>query len=309
RETDSSFVINRQQQLLYQGRHLLTLTVHKDYTQTEVILIEMRNRLLAISLMITAFLGLMLWVVFRRLAIEPLEREIGRRRRAEQEMAATNRELDSFAYSVSHDLRAPLRGIDGFSLALLEDYRDKLDEDGRDYVRRIRSGCVRMGLLIDDLLQLSRLSRSEINRRRIDLSAMAGEVAAELQKAAPERRVRFNIEPGIKVEADPVLLRAVLDNLLGNAWKFTGNSAAPEISFGRIMEDGEQVCYVRDNGAGFDMTYADKLFTAFQRLHTVQEFEGSGIGLATVQRIIHRHGGRIWAEAGVNQGAVFYFTV
>ncbi|MFH7320459.1 ATP-binding protein [Desulfurivibrio sp. D14AmB] len=309
REGGSPFVISRRQEVLYQGRHLLTLSMQKDYAQTEAILIEMRNRLLAVSIMITAVLGLMLWVVFRRLAIEPLEQEISRRRRAEQEMAATNRELDAFAYSISHDLRAPLRGIDGFSLALQEDYEEKLDAEGKDYIRRIRSGCVRMGLLIDDMLQLSRLSRSEIKRGRVDLSALAGEITAELRKSAPERQVLFNIEPGVTVEADPVLLRAVLENLLSNAWKFTAKITTPEISFGRIMEDGEQICFVRDNGAGFDMTYADKLFTPFQRLHTVREFEGTGIGLATVQRIIHRHGGRIWAESQVNKGAVFYFTV
>lgn len=309
RESATSFVISGRQEVAYQDRHLLTLTMKKDYSQTENILREMRNRLLAISFLITAFLGLMLWVIFQRLAIDPLEREIALRRRAEEEMIATNKELDAFAYSVSHDLRAPLRGIDGFSLALLEDYEGKLDEEGQNYLQRIRTGCVRMGELIDDMLQLSRLSRGEIKRSRLDLSAMAAEVAAELQKGAPNRRVRFHIEPEVMVEADPVLLRAVLDNLLGNAWKFTAHKEATEISFGRIIEDDEQICFVRDNGAGFDMAYADKLFTAFQRLHTAKEFAGTGIGLATVQRIIHRHGGRIWAEAKIEQGAVFYFTI
>ncbi|MDF1613552.1 sensor histidine kinase [Desulfurivibrio dismutans] len=309
RDSDSPFIITQQQQVTYQDQHLLTLTLSKDYRQAEIILQEMRNRLLLISLAITAMLGLMLWLVFRYLAFVPLEREIDKRRRAELELGATNRELDAFAYSISHDLRAPLRGIDGFSQALLEDYHDRLDDTGQDYLQRIRAGCGRMGNLIDDMLQLSRLSRGEINWSRVDLSAMAEEIMAELQKDAPERKVKVVIEPGIQVLGDPVLLRAVMDNLLGNAWKFTGKTVNPEISLGTIREDQRTICFVRDNGAGFDMTYADKIFTAFQRLHSPKEFEGTGIGLATVQRIIHRHGGLIWAEAKEQQGATFYFTL
>ncbi len=309
RDSASPYIINRRQEVVYQGQHLLTLTMSKDYAHTEALITMMRNRLLAVSMLITIVLGLLIWLVFRRLALAPLEREIELRRRAEEEMADTNRELDAFAYSVSHDLRAPLRGIDGFSLALLEDYQEQLDENGWDYIRRIRAGCVRMGQLIDDMLQLSRLSRGEIKRSKVNLSEMAGEIMAELQRGAPDRLVKLAIEQGIEVKADPVLLRAVMDNLLGNAWKFTGKAAQAQISFGRILKDGREICYVQDNGSGFDMAYADKLFIAFQRLHSGQEFEGSGIGLATVQRIIHRHGGRIWAEAEVNKGATFYFTL
>ncbi|ADH86057.1 sensor histidine kinase [Desulfurivibrio alkaliphilus] len=309
RQSESPFVITRRHPVTYQDQTLLTLTLSKDYRQAEIILQEMRNRLLLISLTITAVLGLMLWLVFRHLALAPLEREISKRRQAEQELNATNKELDAFAYSISHDLRAPLRGIDGFSQALLEDYHDQLDDTGQDYLRRVRAGCSRMGHLIDDMLQLSRLSRGEINWRRVDLSAMAIESIAELQKNEAQRQVEVAIEPNVQVIGDPVLLRAVLDNLLGNAWKFTGKTEQPAISFGTVQKDGRTACFIRDNGAGFDMTYADKVFTAFQRLHSPKEFEGTGIGLATVQRIIHRHGGLIWVEAEEGKGAVFYFTL
>ena len=256
-----------------------------------------------------------------------LEQEVAERRRAEEEVrqanelleerveertaqiAAANKELDAFAYSVSHDLRAPLRGIDGFSLALLEDYGDKLDDTAKDYIGRVRAGCVRMGDLIDDMLQLSRLSRGEIHQQEVDLSGLAEAVFAELRKSAPERRVSVEVSPGITVRGDAVLLRAVMDNLLGNAWKFTSKTESARIFVGERQEDGKKVIFVRDNGAGFDMAYAAKLFAAFQRLHSPQEFEGTGIGLATVQRIIHRHGGEIWAEGAVGQGATFYFTL
>ncbi|MFH1020538.1 MAG: DUF3365 domain-containing protein [Pseudomonadota bacterium] len=262
-----------------------------------------------------------------RTRTQALEQEVVERRRAEEEVrqanealedrvaertaqiAAANKELDSFAYSVSHDLRAPLRGIDGFSLALLEDYGQRLDDTAKDYISRVRAGCLRMGKLIDDMLQLSRLSRGEIHRQEVDLSAMAEEIAGELKKSAPEREVAFALAPGVLVNGDAVLLRAVLDNLLGNAWKFTGRTEGAKIALGMQECDGKKVIFVRDNGAGFDMAYVDKLFSAFQRLHSAQEFEGSGIGLATVQRIIHRHGGEIRAEGEVGRGATFYFSL
>ena len=220
-----------------------------------------------------------------------------------------NKELESFSYSVSHDLRAPLRSIDGFSEALVEDYADKLDTQAKDYLQRIRASTQRMALLIDDLLNLSRVSRSKIKAERLDLSALAHEVAIELRKAEPDREVDFRIATDVTVIADRPLLRIALENLIGNAWKFTGKAPSPKIEFGISGENGQRTFFVRDTGAGFDMAYANKLFGAFQRLHTIAEFNGTGIGLATVQRIIHRHNGRIWAEAKVDEGATFYFTL
>ncbi len=225
------------------------------------------------------------------------------------ELLAINKELESFSYSVSHDLRAPLRSIDGFSQALLEDYNEQLDEVGRDYLRRVRKASQRMGQLIDDLLKLSRLTRGEMHRGPVNLSAIAREIAAELRMRDPARNVRFNIADGLVTQGDARLLRIALENLLDNAWKFTGKREKAEITFDATEINGQTTYFVRDNGVGFDMTYANKLFGAFQRLHAAHEFEGTGIGLATVQRIIHRHGGRIWAESTVGQGATFYFTL
>jgi len=250
------------------------------------------------------------------LANQQLEKEIDERKRVENqvkgmntELLAANKELESFSYSVSHDLRAPLRGIDGFSLALLEDYADKLDEDGRDYLHRVRAATQRMGILIDDLLSLSRVTRSEMRLEKTDLGAIARSVAVELQKTQPERRAEFRIEEGLEVFADSHLIRITLENLLGNAWKFTSKRESACIEFGRTHRDGRPAYYVRDDGAGFDPAYADRLFGAFQRLHDKNDFPGTGVGLATVQRIIHRHGGRIWAESAVERGATFYFTL
>jgi PAS domain S-box-containing protein len=228
------------------------------------------------------------------------------------QLEAANKELEAFSYSVSHDLRAPLRGIDGFSQALLEDYADRLEPQGQDYLLRIRAATQRMAGLIDDLLNLSRITRGELRREMVDLSALARSIADQLRKIAPERQVKFNLADNLKTEGDPHLLRIALENLLGNAWKFTGKITDAEIEFGLVaVGSGEDhpTYFVRDNGAGFDMAYADKLFGAFQRLHDVREFEGTGIGLATVQRIIRRHGGRVWAEAEPGRGATFYFTL
>lgn len=237
---------------------------------------------------------------------EQLEQRVQRRT---AQLNAFNRELEAFSYSVSHDLRAPLRSIDGFSKILLEDYADELDEEGNDYLERVRAASQRMGQLIDDLLDLSRMTRSEMRRESVDLSALAKSFAEELKRGQPERRVEFLIEGGLVVEGDRSLLRVVLENLLRNAWKFTGKQADARIEFGASEQEDKRAYFVRDDGAGFDMAYADKLFGAFQRLHGGSEFEGTGIGLATVQRIIHRHGGRVWAEGRVGHGATFYFTV
>lgn len=227
-----------------------------------------------------------------------------------RELSAVNGELEAFSYSVSHDLRAPLRALDGFSQALLSDYQDQpLDDRGRDYLTRIRRASQRMGRLIDDLLDLSRISRTRMRSERVDLSALARAILAELAAGAPEREVEMVIGDGLLVEGDPSLIEIMLRNLLGNAWKFTAAKSRTRIEVGTTELEGDRVYYVRDDGAGFDMAYAGKLFGAFQRLHTEREFEGTGIGLATVKRIVTRHGGRIWADGAVGQGAAFYFTL
>ena len=226
-----------------------------------------------------------------------------------RELELANRELEAFTYSVSHDLRAPLRAIDGFSAALLEDYGDQLDEEGKTYLRYLHDGSRDMSELIDGLLKLSRSTRGEMARENVDLSAVVNSVVEELRQADPERQLMVDVAPNIEVDADPRLLKVVMENLLGNAWKYTGHTADATIEFGVERQEGESVYFVRDNGAGFDMAYADKLFLPFQRLHKADEFAGIGIGLATVQRIIQRHGGRIWAKAAVEEGATFYFTL
>lgn len=222
------------------------------------------------------------------------------------ELETTNRELEAFSYSVSHDLRAPLRTIDGFSLALEEDYAGLVDDVGRDYIRRVRNGVQRMGQLIDALLQLSRITRAELNREDVDLSEMANSVVGDIREQNPAA-ITFQIESGLHAHADPRLVKVALENLLGNAVKFSSKVAAPVVEFGWAPE--QEAWFVRDNGAGFDMFYADKLFNAFNRLHGDKDFTGSGIGLATVARVVHRHQGRIWARSAVNHGATFWFTL
>ena len=276
----------------------------------------------------------------RRLNAELEQRVVERTAQLE----AANKELEAFSYSVSHDLRAPLRGIDGFSQILLEDYAERLDADGKDAIGRVRAATGRMAELIDALLALSRVTRAELHRQPVDVSALVKEVTKELRGREPERGVEFVIAGGLTAEGDTRLLRAALENLLGNAWKYTAKQPQARIEFGRLPHpspptpppspelgsgegggkarpvllseanggsagEGGEVFFVRDNGAGFDMAYADKLFGVFQRLHTQGEFEGIGVGLATVERVIHRHGGRIWAESAVGQGATFYFTL
>ncbi len=235
---------------------------------------------------------------------EELEERV-RQRTAELE--ASTRELDAFAYSVSHDLRAPLRSLAGFSEVLLEDYADALDDAGRGYLRRIEANAARMARMIDDLLDLSRATRVELRRQQVDLTAVAHDVIAELRDADPLREVEVSVADGLTAGGDPHLIRLVLRNLLGNAWKFT-TKQDPAVIQVAATGDGD-VFVVRDNGAGFDMRYAAKLFDPFQRLHTTSDFEGTGIGLAIVHRIVQRHGGRVWAEGEVGRGATFFFTL
>jgi signal transduction histidine kinase len=230
-------------------------------------------------------------------------------RRNTAELLAANTELDAFAYSVSHDLRAPLRSIDGFSQVLLEDFATQLGDAGRDSLQRVRAASQRMAMLIDDLLKLARVTRAEMRTERVDLSGLAGDIVADIQRAAPDRQVEFAIAPGLEAQGDSRLLRVALDNLLRNGWKYSAKRPQPRVEFTAVDQNGDRVFVIKDNGAGFDMRYADKLFGVFQRLHSASEFEGTGVGLATVRRIINRHGGRIWAEGAVDKGASFYFTL
>jgi signal transduction histidine kinase len=273
------------------------------------------------------FVALLILFLIAVIWTATLRKELTRRKAAEEEirklnldlekrvaertaqLESVNKELEAFSYSVSHDLRAPLRGIDGFSQVLLEEYQDKVDEQGKDYLRRVRSAAQRMEQLIDDMLNLSRLSRGEMNIQQVNLSEMTREIADDLRGTQPERRVEFIIQEGIEAQGDGRLLRAVLENLIGNAWKFTSRRPEARIEFGVQQQKEMTVYFVRDDGAGFDMKYAQKLFGAFQRLHATAEFPGTGVGLATVQRIIHRHGGDVWAEGEVEKGATFYFTI
>jgi len=252
-------------------------------------------------------------VTERKLAEEEIKRlnEKLERRVIERttQLGAVNKELETFSYSVSHDLRAPLRSIDGFSHVLLEDYQGKLDFTGKNYLERICKATQHMGNLIDDLLKLSRVTQSEVHEETINLSKMVQKIAQTYKKSTPGRTVKTAIQEEIIVQGDLDLMQIALTNLIDNAWKFTGKQKHPRIEFGVTLKENEKIFFIRDNGVGFDMSYVSKLFGPFQRLHTMDEFAGTGIGLATVQRIINRHGGKIWAEGEVGKGAVFYFTL
>ena len=225
------------------------------------------------------------------------------------ELSAINQELEAFSYSVSHDLRAPLRAMDGYSQAILEDYHELLDEEGKSYLGKIRAASQRMGELIDDLLKLSRISRAELHLETVDLSELVRSITDQLRQSQSERDVEVTIRDAVVAQGDKRLLTIALENLLGNAWKFTAKQAQGKIEFGLTEQDGNRVYFVHDSGVGFDMKYAQKLFTPFHRLHSEKDYPGTGIGLSTVQRIIQRHGGRIWAEAEIGKGATFYFTL
>jgi PAS domain S-box-containing protein len=235
-----------------------------------------------------------------------LEERVAERTKALEE---TNQELQAFSYSVSHDLRAPLRSIDGFSKILLEDYKDKLDDEGKEHLKIVCEASQRMGQLIDHMLMLSRLTLSEIRREQIDLADLAQAVAVDLQCSYPDRKIDFEIEKDLSVNSDPDLLKIVLENIFGNALKFTGRQNKPLIQMGKTERDGGTAYFVRDNGVGFDSKHADKIFAVFHRLHSNDQFPGDGVGLATVQRIIRRLGGKVWAEGEVGKGATFYFTI
>ncbi|HVF03108.1 MAG TPA: CHASE domain-containing protein [Rubrobacteraceae bacterium] len=308
--TDSSVGLNRSAEIEMAGRELWVYFEALPGFQADG-----QSRLPLFVLLSGLVVSLLLFGTTFMLARSRLRAEEAGRglSEANRELEVTNRELEAFSYSVSHDLRAPLRSIDGFSQILLEDYVDELDEEGKDYLGRVRAASQRMGRLIDDLLGLSRVTRGTMRRERVSLSALAEEVARELEEANPERRVQFSAQGGLEVWGDPRLLRVALENLIGNAWKFTEKQPEAKVEFGHSEKLSETsrvpVYYVRDNGAGFDMAYAGKLFGAFQRLHDANDFEGTGIGLATVQRVVHRHGGHIWAEGEVGRGATFYFTI
>jgi signal transduction histidine kinase len=260
--------------------------------------------------LIGAFNEMLMQIQQREEALQQAHDELEQRvEERTAELGAANKELEAFSYSVSHDLRSPLRGIDGFSLALLEDYAERLDDQGKEHLQRIRAATQRMGMLIDDLLNLSRMTRAEMRKERVNISTLAHSVVESLQEAHAARRIEFRIEDALEANADPRLLRVVLENLMGNACKFTSKRTSACVEFGTIHRNGSTAYFVRDNGAGFDPAYADRLFGAFQRLHGATEFPGTGIGLATVQRIIHRHGGQIWAEGEAEKGAAFYFTL
>ena len=266
------------------------------------------------GLLFTSLIGIYLFSSLRhaaKLQTEILERKGVEERVVQrtQELAVANKELESFSYSVSHDLQAPLRGMAGFSHILLEDYANKLDEQGKHYLQRLRAGSQQMGQVIDDMLTLARVTRREFRRDTVNLSEITQTIVRDLRSREPDRQVDFVIAEGIVANGDKTLLRVLFENLLGNAWKFTNNHPRALIEFGVTQVDGKPAYFVKDDGVGFDMAYADKLFTPFQRLHGVTEFEGTGVGLATVQRIIHRHGGRLWAEGEVEGGATFYFTL
>ncbi len=247
---------------------------------------------------------------------EEAKQRLEERKRAEKELIkrttqleAANKELEAFSYSVSHDLRAPLRAIDGFSRVMLEDYTDKFDDEGKRYLKIIRDNTQKMGQLIEDLLTLSRLGRKQMEISEIDMAKLAKEVFDELKAMTPERTVQLDIKTLPPVHGDQSMIRQVFVNLISNAIKFTRPREKAVIEIGGMTEGNENVYYVKDNGVGFDMQYVNKLFGVFQRLHSAEEFEGTGVGLALVQRIIHRHGGRVWAEGKVNEGATFYFTL
>jgi signal transduction histidine kinase len=305
------------QPVSFNGRTLLTLHATHDVSAIDSGFASIIINITSLSVLFILLLGWLLWVTLKRTALAPLEAQILSRNEKENELLQRTaelegalKELETFSYSVSHDLRAPLRAIDGFSRVVLEDHGELLNDEGRGYLQRVVAAAHRMGELIDDLLALSKVSRRELNITEVNLSALANDIVTELQDQSPQRQVKIEIAPDLTAKGDAQFLRVVLDNLLGNAWKYTGKKPAAHIEFACTKQGNNPPLFcVRDNGAGFDMQYADKLFQPFQRLHAPEEFPGSGIGLATVARIIARHGGRIWAEGQTGLGTIVCFTL
>src|SRR5712691_5801411 len=276
------------------------------YGQRREVDLEPLLGFVALDLLAAMLVALALSFILQRIVSEPVANLQDALKKRTADAEAATRELTAFSYSVSHDLRAPLRTIDGFSEALVEDYRDKLDEQGLDYLNRVRGAAERMDLLIKSLVELAQVARSELRRERVDLSGIAESIVTDLRAADPGRNVEFSIEPGLSVEGDPSLLKLALEHLLGNSWKFTSKHPAAKIEVGSEQQNGHRLFYVRDDGAGFDAKFADRMFAPFQRFHPAKEFEGTGIGLAIVQRIIHRHEGKVWAVGEVEKGTTIY---
>jgi signal transduction histidine kinase len=317
RNHDARHTLSATHQATFQNQNILTIEIVEDLTALYSTQWLNALSLIGLSAMIVSAFGLLLWNTLRRTAFLPLQHEISERQKAEQELIergheleTSNKELETFCYSVSHDLRAPLRGIHGFSTVLAEDFKDQLDDTGRDYLQRICNGTIKMSLLIDVLLDLSRVNREELSVKSVNLSEIASEILSSLQQQEPQRKAKITVQENLWVDGDPNLLRILLTNLLGNAWKYSRQKPETIITFTKTLSDtGSDVFCVSDNGAGFDMEYSDKLFSAFQRLHRQDEFEGTGVGLATVKRIISRHRGEVWAKSKPGEGAQFYFSL
>ena len=316
RARPADHIIELEHDAVNSGRSMLKIKRAIDVSRHHDGLINNSVLLILGSIIIVSIFGTSLWIALRKTAIIPLQTEIEERIKAEKvlekrtaELEGSNRELEAFSYSVSHDLRAPLRSMDGFSRALLDDYSDKLDEEGKDFLQRIRSAAGRMGSLIDDMLEMSRTTRAELKCANINLGDIAEIIALQLQNSDRERSVNFDVEKDLVLYGDKNLMAIVIENLISNAWKYTSQNELTEIKIGKMQVKDETVFYCKDNGVGFDLRYANKLFMPFQRLHGGNEFEGNGIGLATVERVINRHHGRIWAESAPGEGATFFFVV
>lgn len=316
RNSTSEHIYQSKKQIDYLGRQVLSLEMRRDLSGIDKRITERMARLVGVSVLAVAVLGVILWRVLKRSAITPLQTQIEERKRMEvkleehaRELALHVDELESYSYSIAHDLRSPVRSITSFSQVLLSDLEDKLEAQDKDALNRVVEAGKYMAELIDDILALSRITRESMRVEVLDLSAMAKKSITQLQQLEPGRKCEIDIQAGLSAKGDPRLVQLLLDNLLGNAWKYTGEKQNAIIKFGVYKNNRANTFYVQDNGVGFDMQYAGKLFQPFQRLHTREEFEGTGVGLATVQRIVNRHGGKVWAESEVNDGATFYFTL